>query len=705
MSCPGHRRRPLNENLRNKRNISIIAHGGAGKTTLAEAMLYNAKAIDRLGRVDDGTSHMDFEPEEQKRKTSISASIHHYQWSDHNVNLMDTPGYSDFLGETRNTLRVSGGSVVILSAISGVKVQTQRVWGFADDFEVSRIAFVNKVDRERANFLRAVDDMEKVLRIKGIAMQMPIEEGPELKGLVDLIAMKAHIYRDSAGAYEVKDVHEALKKDALRMREAILEAIVETDDSLTERYLNGEEITEAELKGALREGVLTKRFVPVYLGSALKNIGVKELMDAINLWLPSPLERGNLRGSVKGVDTRNGAEAVRDVNGPFSAFVFKTMIDPYTGKLSVFRVYSGSVRADGTALNPANGVREKFSHLYMIEGKRLKEVSSAEAGDIVAAAKLKDTSTGDTLCDPTHPIRFPTLPRPNPALSYAIHPKTKADEDKAPSAIARLIEEDPSLEFKRDEQTKEFTLSGVGQVHLEVSVERLKRKFGCEVELKTPKVPYRETIRSHVRVQGRYKKQSGGRGQYGDAWLDISPLRRGGGFEFVDAVTGGVISRQFIPAVEKGVAEAMNSGVLAGFPVVDVKVTLYDGSYHSVDSSEMAFKIAGSMGFKKGMAEAHPVLLEPIMKMEINVPDDCLGNCIGDITSRRGKVLGAEPKAGSQTVKALVPLSEVIMYATDLKGITGDRGIFTMEFSHYEDVPSYLSQKIIAAHRVEEKEE
>lgn len=694
----------MNDNPQNKRNISVIAHSGAGKTTLAEAMLYNAKAIDRPGLVDDGTSHLDFEPEEHKRKISISASLHHYQWSGNSVNIIDTPGYADFLTETRNSLRVSGGAVVILSAISGVKVQTQRVWGFADAFEVSRIAFVNKVDRERANFLRAVDDMEKVLRVKGIAMQMPIDEGPGLKGIVDLISMKAHLYKDSAGAYEASEVPETLMKEALRMREAVLDAVADTDDALAERYLNGEDIGEEELRSALREGVLTKRFVPVYLGSALKNIGVKELMDAINLWLPSPLERGNLRGLVKGIDIRDNTEAVRDVNGPFSAFVFKTIIDPYTGRLSVFRVYSGSIHADGIALNPANGAREKLTHLYVVEGKRLKEVSRAEAGDIVAAAKLKDTSTGDTLCDPAHAIRFPTFLRPTATLSYAIHPKTKADEDKAPSAIARLIEEDQSLEFKRDEQTKEFTISGVGQVHLEVSVEKLKRKFGCDVELKTPKVPYRETIRSHVRVQGRYKKQSGGRGQYGDAWLDISPLPRGGGFEFVDAITGGVIPRQFIPAVEKGVRDAMNLGVLAGFPVVDIRVALYDGSYHSVDSSEMAFKIAGSMGLKKGMEQAHPVLLEPIMKMEINVPDECLGDCIGDINSRRGKILGAEPKAGSQTIKAVVPLSEVITYAMDLKGITGDRGIFTMEFFRYEDVPSYLSQKIIAARKVEQEQ-
>jgi elongation factor G len=693
----GKREVALETGLEKKRNFAIIAHGGAGKTTLAEAVLFNAKAIESLGSVDQGTSHLDFEPEEQRRKISISSSIHHYSWGDCAVNLIDTPGYSDFILEARNSLRVVGGAVVILSAISGVKVQTRRVWEYADDFEVSRIAFVNKMDRDRASFLRAIDDMEKVLKVRGVPVEFPVNEGPGFAGVIDLFSMKARMYKDSSGRHEEGDVPHGLREEAMKMRENMVEAIVEADDSLTERYLNGDPISADELGNALREGVLTKRFVPVACGSALKNIGVRELMDLVNQTLPSPLERGKLRGFVKGVDPLTNAPVERDTAGPFSAFVFKTIIDPYTGRLSVFRIYSGALHADQTVLNATRGVKEKVSHLYMVQGKRLKEVGRAGAGDIVATSRLKDTFTGDTLSDPAHPIRFPSFPPSPSTLSYALHPRTKPDEDKAPSAIARLIEEDPSLELKRDEDTKEFILSGVGQVHLEASVERLKRKFGCDVVLKAPKVPYRETIRSHVKVQGKYKKQSGGRGQYGDAWLDVAPLPRGAGFEFVDAISGGAIPRQFIPAVEKGVKEAMHAGVVAGFPVVDVKVTLYDGSYHSVDSSEMAFKIAASIGFKKAMEDAHPVILEPIVRMEINCPDECLGDCIGDINSRRGKVLGAEPKAGSQTIRALVPLSEAITYSTDLKGITGDRGMFTMEFSHYEEVPSYLSQKIISA--------
>lgn len=681
-----------------KRNVCVIAHGGAGKTSLAEALIFNSGGSDRLGRVDDGNSLFDTEPEERKRKITISAKVHHYDWDGCRVNLVDTPGYTNFLTETRNALRVAGGAVVILSAISGVKVQTERIWKYADEFEVSRIAFVNKLDRERASFLRAVDDMEKVLGVKGLPVQLPIGEGPDLSGVIDLISMKAYRYKDdSSGKFDVVEIPAELADRASRMREEMVETFIEADDDLTERYLNGEEISADELKKALREAVLTRRFVPVFAGSAYRNIGVNLLMDAINTCLPSPLDKGSTKGHVQGTnpDTGEAVKRAPDPDGPFSAFVFKTVLDPYTGRLSIFRIYSGSIQAGATVLNSSLGDKEKVAHIFLVEGKSTREVPKASAGDIVAVTKFKDTHTGDTLCDSSEPVVFPGLPTVNAALSYAIHPKTKSDEDKAPAALEKLMEEDPALEFKRDEETKEFLLSGVGQVHLEVSVEKLRNKYGCEVELKAPRVPYKETIRGTVKVQGKYKKQSGGHGQYGDTWLELSPLPRGAGFEFEDKIVGGAIPRQFIPAVEKGLKEAMTSGTLAGFPVVDVKATLYDGSHHSVDSSEMAFKIAASMGFKKGMDQANPVLLEPIMSMEITVPDDNLGDVIGDINSKRGKVLGAEPQAGSQTIKALVPMSEVITYTTDLRSMTGDRGIFTMEFSHYEEVPTYLSQKII----------
>lgn len=693
-----------------KRNIAFAAHSGAGKTTLAEAVLFNAGAIDKPGMAQEGASTLDFEPEEHKRDITISSKLHHYQWNGAQINIIDTPGYSNFLPETRNAMRVAGGSVVLLSAISGVKVQTERVWEYADEFEVSRIAFVNKMDRERASFLRAVDALEKVLKAKGVPMQFPIGEAEGFRGVIDLITMKAYAYApDGSGKRQPIAAPPELLAEAGKMRDKMIESLVEADDALTEKYLRGDELTEEELRGALREGVLTRRFVPVFLGSALKNIGVDLLMDAITLCLPSPLDKGTIRGVISGVDPATGEAVSRepDAASPFSALVFKTIVDPYTGKLSVFRVYSGTVHADTTVLDASRGAKEKISRLYVIEGRKFREVARATVGDIAAAAKLKDVLTGDTLCDVAHPIAFEPFAPVTAALSYAIHARTKADEDKLHTAFEKLMEEDPTLNFKRDEETNEFILSGVGQVHLEVSIEKLKRKYGCEVELKAPVVPYKETIRSRVRVQGKYKKQSGGRGQYGDVWLDLSPLPRSGGFEFVDAVTGGAIPRQFIPAVEKGLREAMKSGALAGFPVVDIKVTLYDGSFHSVDSSELAFKIAASIGFKKGMETAHPVLLEPVMSMEINVPEEKLGEIIGDVNSRRGKILGAEPKAGSQTVRALVPMAEVITYATELRAMTGDRGMFTMDFSHYEEVPTYLSQKIIesakAAH-VKEKE-
>ncbi len=696
-----------------KRNVSLIAHSGAGKTTLAEAMLFTGKSIARRGSVDDGTTHIGGDPEEIKHKISLSSSIHHIEWEGMTsyagcrINLIDTPGYSDFLSEARTSLRVAGGAVVVLSAISGVKPQTEKIWEFADEFEAVRVAFVNKMDRERASFLRAVDDMERVLKVKGVPVQMPIGEGEAFSGIVDLVAMKAYYYRqDASGVYEARDVPPELAKDAAKMRDALVAVAVESDDGLTEKYLSGAEITQDELRSCVREAALTRRFVPVALGSASKVMGVNLLMDLISYALPSPVDKGRIRGVIKGIDPRTNSEAVREPreDAPFSALVFKTMIDPFTGKLSVFRIYSGSLHPDSVVYNPARGVKEKIAHIYALEGRKAVEVkATACPGDIVAAAKLKDTFTGDTLCDPANPIVFEPPSPPGASLSYAINPRTKADEDKAPAALAKLMEEDPALEYRTDAQTKEFVLSGAGQVHLEVSVERLKRKYGCDVELKTPRIPYMETIRSHARVQGRYKKQSGGRGQYGDVWLDIRPLPRGGGFEFKDEITGGAIPRQYIPAVEKGIIEAKRTGALAGFPVVDIMVSLYDGSYHSVDSSEMSFKVAASIGFKKGMEQAHPVLLEPVMKLEINLPDDCLGECLGDINARRGKVLGAEPSSGGQTVRALVPMAELITYATDLKGMTGDRGIFTMEFSHYTEVPVYLSQKIIDGQKAEKE--
>jgi elongation factor G len=677
------------------RNLGIIAHGGAGKTSLSEAILFNSGMIDRLGKVDDGTSTMDFEPEEIKRKISITSSLDHCEWQGHSIHLVDTPGYGDFIADTRACMRTLDCAVIILSAISGVKVQTEEVWAWADEFEIPRIAFVNKLDRERANFLRAIDDMEKALKARGVAIQMPLGIEAGLEGVIDLIRMKAYRYaKDSSGSFTEIEIPAEYLDEARRLREQMVETVAEAYDALTEKYLESGDLTEEEILDGLRVGTIRNTFTAVLCGSATANIGVKHLMEAICAYLPSPLDRTKAIGTNpknQAIEERAPLEAE-----PFSALVFKTTSDPYTGKISIFRVYSGVLNSDSTIFNASKGVDERIGQIYELEGKKQKPIKQAVAGDIVAVAKLKETVTGDTLCDAAKPIVFEPAPLLKPVISFAIEPKTKNDEDKIHGALHKMIEEEPTLESHRDEQTKEFIISGMGQVHLDVIVEKLKRKFNVEVLLKTPKVPYLETIRGSVKVQGKYKKQSGGRGQYGDCWIEMSPMPRGEGYLFEDKIVGGVIPRQYIPAVDKGIQEAAVDGFLAGYPVVDFKVALYDGSFHTVDSSEMAFKIAGSMAFKKAMESCKPVLLEPIVNMKVTVPDENMGDVIGDINSRRGKVVGVEPKANSQIIRTVVPMTEVLAYSNDLRSMTSDRGLFSMEFSHYEEVPSHLMQKIIA---------
>ena len=677
------------------RNLGIVAHGGAGKTSLSEAILFTAGMIDRLGRVDDGTSTMDFEPEETKRKISITSSLDHCEWNGHSIHLVDTPGYGDFIADTRACMRTLDCSVVILSAISGVKVQTEEVWNWANEFEIPRIAFVNKMDRERANFLRAIDDMEKALKARGVAIQMPLGAEEAFEGVVDLITMKAYRYdKDGSGSATGIEIPADSLAEAKRLREHMVEVVAEAYDALTEKYLETGELTEEEILDGLRVGTMRNTFTAVLCGSAALNIGVRQLLDAVCAYLPSPLDR------TKAVGTNPKTEALEerapDESEPFSALVFKTTSDPYTGKITIFRVYSGVLNADSTIFNSSKGVEERIGQIYELEGKKQKSIKQAVAGDIVAVAKLKETVTGDTLCDPAKPIVYEPAPLLKPVISYAIEPKTKNDEDKIHNALHKMIEEEPTLESHRDPQTKEFIISGMGQVHLDVIVEKMKRKFNVDVLLKTPKVPYLETIRGTAKVQGKYKKQSGGRGQYGDCWIEMSPTQRGDGYIFEDKIVGGVIPRQYIPAVDKGIQEACLDGFLAGYPVVDFKVALYDGSFHTVDSSEMAFKVAGSMAFKKAMELCKPVILEPIMNMKVTVPDENMGDVIGDINSRRGKVVGVEPKANSQIIRAVVPMSEVLAYSNDLRSMTSDRGLFSMEFSHYEEVPTHLAQKVIA---------
>lgn len=677
------------------RNLGIIAHGGAGKTSLSEAILFTTGMIDRLGRVDDGTATMDFEPEEIKRKISITSALDHCEWNGHSIHIVDTPGYGNFIADTRACMRALDCAVIILSAISGVKAQTEEVWNWANEFEIPRIAFVNKMDRERASFLRAIDDMEKALGARGVAIQMPIGAEADFQGVIDLITMKAYFYaKDGSGTATEGAIPADCADEAARLREHMVEIVAEAYDALTEKYLEAGELTEEEILDGLRVGTMRNTFTAVLCGSATANIGIRQLLDSVCAYLPSPLDRTKAVGT----HPKSGEiiERASDEQEPFSALVFKTTSDPYTGKITIFRIYSGVLNSDSTIFNSTKGVEERIGQIYELEGKKQHPVKQAFAGDIVAVAKLKETITGDTLCDPAKPIVYEPAKQLLPVISYAIEPKTKADEDKIHNALHRMIEEEPTLESHRDPQTKEFIISGMGQVHLEVIVEKLKRKFGVDVVLKTPKVPYLETIRGSAKVQGKYKKQSGGRGQYGDCWIEMGPTARGEGYVFEDKIVGGVIPRQYIPAVDKGIQEASAEGFLAGFPVVDFKVALYDGSFHTVDSSEMAFKVAGSMAFKKAMEICKPVLLEPIVNLKVTVPDENMGDVIGDLNSRRGKVVGVEPKANSQIIRAVVPMSEVLAYSNDLKSMTSDRGMFNTEFSHYEELPTHLSQKVIA---------
>ncbi|PLX84246.1 MAG: elongation factor G [Desulfuromonas sp.] len=679
------------------RNLGIVAHNSAGKTSLVEAILFNTGMTDKLGKVDNGTSSMDFEEEEIKRGITLNASLNHCTWNKHSLHIVDTPGVSNFLHDTRRCLRVLGGAVVIVSAISGTKSQTKQIWDWCDDFEVPRIAFVNKMDKERADFLKAVDDMEKSLGARAVIVTMPIGAEEDFRGTIDLLTMKARIYKfDGKGTYDEVAIPTEFQDDADALREQLVEAIAESDDELMEKYLEGEELTQDELLKGLREGTLTKVFTPVFCGSALANIGTRQLLDYIVTCLPSPLDKGSQTGMN---DKDEPEERHPKEDDPFSAMVFKTINDPYAGKLSLFRVYSGTVTPDSTVYNPNRREKERISSILELEGKKQVVIDSAVAGDIVAVPKLKYTATGDTLCDMKQQIMYEPIVPLKPIISFALEPKKKGDEDKIYSGLQRLMEEDPALRITRDDETHEMVLSGMGQVHLEVAVERLARKYGAEVELKEPKVPYREAIRAGTKVQGKYKKQSGGRGQFGDVWIEVKPLPRGSGYEFVDKIVGGVVPRNYIPAVDKGIQEAMRQGPLTKNQVVDVQITLYDGSYHSVDSSEMAFKVAGSMAFKKAMESCQPILLEPVMSMEVTVPDDCMGDVIGDLNSRRGKVVGVEPLANTQLIKAEVPMAEVLRYAPELRSLTSDRGMFSMEFAKYEEVPSHQTAKILAEHK------
>ncbi len=682
----------MTESVERLRTIALVAHGGAGKTSLAEAMLYDSGVINRLGRVEDQNTTMDFEPEELKRQTSISSSFAQVPWKKHTISLIDTPGDQNFFTDTRLCMQAADSVVVVIDAVDGVKVQTEQAWEFADEFNQARIIFVNKLDRERADFMRTLNDAAESFSIKPVILQLPIGAEAKFRGVVDLVAMQAYEYDDQGKASSIEipaDMADQVEEE----REKMVENIAEADDELLEKYLEGETLSDEELIGALRKAVRQREIVPVLCGSATANIGVDLLMNFLVDGMPSPQERGSWQALDESGESE--VEIEPDPEAPFSAFVFKTVADPYAGRLSIFRVVSGRLGSDGNFYNVTKGTKERFNQLLELAGKEQKPAKGAIPGSIVAVAKLKDTTTGDSICDESRKVRFKCADPLPTLISFAVSAKSKGDEDKVYSSLVKLIEEDPGLKLDRNAETSEILLSGRGQVHIEATVEKLKRKFNVEVQLAIPKVPYRETIKKKVRVQGKHKKQTGGHGQYGDCWIQMEPLPRGAGFEFVDAIVGGVIPKTYIPAVEKGIREAAQKGVLAGFPTIDFKVTLDDGSFHAVDSSEMAFKIAGSLAFKKAVAEANPVLLEPIMNVTVITPDEYMGDIMGDLNSRRGRVLGMDSEGKNQVIKAQVPLAEFLTYAPDLRSMTGGRGMFTMEFSHYDEVPAQIADKII----------
>lgn len=686
------------------RNLGMFAHGGEGKTSIVDAMLFLSGENSRLGRVDDGTSLMDYEPEEMDRKATISSSMACFEWDKHKINLIDTPGDDNFITDAKLCMRVLDGAVIVVSAVSGARVGTEKVWDYANEFGIPVCVFMNKMDRERADFARTLEELRKSFTDKSLlVIQIPMGSEESFKGVIDLITMKAFVFKDDqSGAFDTIDIPAEFAADAAKYREGLIETAVEMDDEVMERYLNGDEIKDEEVERCLKKGIWERKIAPVMCGCASKNMGIQPLLDNLVRYFPPPL----YKATVEGIDPKTNQPVVRKMatTEPFSAFIFKTITDPFAGKLTLFRVYSGELHPDSVVFDVKQGEKERIGQIFYLLGKKQKPAGFVSVGDIAAVAKLKEATTGDTLCDEKVRIVYPEVSVPSPLISFSLHPKTKGDEDKLNISLARLIEEDPTIRYSRDELTKEFLLSGMGQVHVEVVVGKMKRKFGVDVELKEPKVPYKETIRGTTKVQGKYKRQSGGRGQYGDTWLEIGPLPKGQGFEFVDKVVGGSIPKQYIPSVEKGIVEAMETGILAGYPTTDFRVTLYDGSYHEVDSSDMAFKIAASMGFKKGMEQCQPVLLEPIMKLEILVPEDNVGDIMGDMNSRRGKIMGVEAKGKNQVVKAVAPMAEILKYAPDLRSMTGGRGTFTMEYSHFEEVPAHLSQKIVDAANKEREE-
>lgn len=689
--------------VENIRNVALVGHGGVGKTSLGEALLFDAGVTTRLGRVDDGNSVLNFEPEEKSHRLTISTSLATAEVKGHKLNLLDTPGYDVFLYDAQACLPAVDAAVLVAAPEEGIKVETEKLWRSCEELGLPVVVFVNRLDKERASFQAALDALRGAFEATFVPIQLPIGAESGFKGFVDLLRMKACTFGDDSGKATEGEVPVELAGAAQSARDAMIESLVETDDTLMEKFFDGQEIGAEELRGALRKGLASRQFVPVVVGAATKNIGPAALLDLFVDSFPSPKDRPPVQGKAASGD----AVALEpDESRPLAALVFKTISDPFTGRLNLFRVYSGSFTSDSSVWNATRGVEERVGQILALVGKETKPAPVAGPGDILAVAKLKETTTGDTFADKAKPVTLSHVEPPAPLMTFAAYPKSKGDEDKMGQGLRRMQEEDPTLRLTREEQTHELLAAGMGKLHLDIVIERMKRKYGADVELRPMKVPYRETLKGSTKVQGRYKKQTGGRGQFGDTWIEIRPLPRGGGYQFVDKIVGGAIPRQYIPAVEEGIGEAMTHGILAGYPMVDVEVTLFDGKYHDVDSSEMAFKIAGSLGFKKGALECKPVLLEPIMEVTVRVPDANMGDVIGDLNSRRGRVLGVDPEKGVQVIRANVPLAEMLNYAPDLISMTSGRGTYSMKFDHYDEVPAQQAEKVIAAsgfkHTIEE---
>lgn len=685
---------PRDYSLDKVRNIGIMAHIDAGKTTTTERILFYTGKVHKLGEVHEGTATMDWMAQEQERGITITSAATTCYWKGHKINIIDTPGHVDFTVEVERSLRILDGAVAVFSAKEGVEPQSETVWRQADKYHVPKIAYVNKMDIIGADFFNVIKMIKERLGANPVAIQIPIGKEDTFKGIVDLVKMEAIIYEDELGTVmDETEIPDELKDLAEEYREKLLEAVSEQDETILEKYLEGEEITEEEIHTALRKGTINGDLVPVVCGSSYKNKGIQPMLDAIVRYLPSPLDLPPVKGMALG--TGEEIERKADDSEPFSALAFKIMADPYVGKLAFFRVYSGTLSAGSYVLNSTKGKKERIGRILQMHANHRQEMEAVYTGDIAAAVGLKDTTTGDTLCDENHPILLESMDFPEPVISVAIEPKTKAAQEKMTMALLKLAEEDPTFKTYTDQETGQTIIAGMGELHLEIIVDRLRREFNVDCNVGKPQVAYKETITKPVKIEGKFIRQSGGRGQYGHVWLEMEPAPRGEGYTFENRIVGGVIPKEYIPAVDAGIQEAMQNGVLGGYPVIDVKVALVDGSYHEVDSSDMAFKIAGSIAFKEGMKKANPVLLEPIMKVEVVVPEEYMGDIIGDINSRRGRVEGMEARAGAQVIRAFVPLAEMFGYATDLRSKTQGRGTYTMQFHHYEEVPKNIADQIL----------